>query len=321
MARLFIVTPARAGSRTGNLHTAQRWAGLLRRAGHRVEVGTTWSGEPCDALIALHARRSHDSVLAWRRARPEGGLVVVLTGTDLYKDLPASKEAKQSLALADRVVVLQDHAPTLLPKHVRRKTQVVFQSATPSARASPPSRRFRVCVVGHLREEKDPFRAAAALAHVPADLPLELVQVGGAMTPEMDAEARHWAQADRRYRWTGSVTHARAVRWVAASHLLVVSSLMEGGANVIAEAARIGTPVLASRMSGNLGMLGRAYPGYFPVGDEKALARLLRRAATDPAWRSTLARALRVRRKLFAPEAEQRALQAVVKRVTSSAVR
>lgn len=319
MARLFIATPARPGARTGNLHTAQRWARLLRRGGHRVEVGTTWSGQACDVLIALHARRSHDSVRAWRRARPEGGLVVVLTGTDLYKDLPRSKEAWASLALADRIVVLQDHAPTLLPAPLRRKTDVVFQSAAPTARSAPPKHRFRVCVVGHLREEKDPFRAAAALARIPGDLPVEVVQVGGALSPEMAGIALRHAAQDARYRWTGSVTHARALRWMASSHLLVVSSLMEGGANVIAEAARIGTPVLASRMSGNLGMLGRRYPGYFPVGDEKALARLLRRAATDPAWMRSLGRSLQERRGLFAPASEQRALLGVVRRATSGA--
>ena len=317
MARLYIVTPARPGARTGNLHTAQRWARLLRGGGHRVEVGTTWSGQPCDALIALHARRSHEAVLAWRRARPSGGLAVVLTGTDLYKDLPSSKQAWTSLELADRIVVLQDHAPTLLPARLRRKTDVVFQSATARLRPSPPAHRYRVCVVGHLREEKDPFRAAAALASLPATVPVELVQVGGALSPAMEAQARQWVARDRRYRWTGSVTHARALRWMASSHLLVVSSLMDGGANVISEAARIGTPVLASRMSGNLGMLGRRYPGFYPVGYEKALSLLLRRAATDPDWRRELALALRARRPLFAPSAERRSLLGVVNRLTS----
>src|SRR5438132_7805810 len=62
MARLFIVTPAGKGLRNGNRHTALRWATLLRETGHRVRIDVQWQGEPCDALIALHARRSHESI-------------------------------------------------------------------------------------------------------------------------------------------------------------------------------------------------------------------------------------------------------------------
>src|SRR3954463_14644866 len=88
MARLFIVTPAGAGLRNGNRHTALRWAALARAARHSVRVAVHWEGEPCDALIALHARRSHDSIARYRQQRPNGPLVVTLTGTDLYRDLP-----------------------------------------------------------------------------------------------------------------------------------------------------------------------------------------------------------------------------------------
>src|SRR5437763_12544741 len=115
MSRIFIVTPARPGARSGNLHTATRWAAMLRGAGHRVGVGLAWQGEPCDVLIALHARRSHDSVLKYREARPKAPLVVVLTGTDLYQDLPRSIEARRSLELADRLIVLQEAALGELP--------------------------------------------------------------------------------------------------------------------------------------------------------------------------------------------------------------
>jgi glycosyltransferase involved in cell wall biosynthesis len=88
---------------------------------------------------------------------------------------------------------------------------------------------------------------------------------------------------------------------------------MEGGANVISEAARIGTPVLASRMSGNLGMLGKRYPGYYPLADERALAKLIARAADEPAYYRRLERALRARASLFAPSAERAAVLRVVR--------
>jgi putative glycosyltransferase (TIGR04348 family) len=308
MARIAIVTPAGAGTRNGNRHTALRWAAQLRGAGHRVSVAVEWDGRPCALLVALHARRSHASVVRYRAAQPRGALCVVLTGTDLYRDLPASTEARRSLAMADRILVLQDEALRRLAPRLRRKARVVFQSARSGARRAPPQKVFRAAVVGHLREEKDPFRAAAALAHLPRAARLEVIHAGAALSPAMAREARARMAAEPRYRWLGGVTHARALGWLARSHVLVVSSRMEGGANVIAEAARLGTPVLASRVDGNVGMLGRGYPGYFPLGDERALARLLQRAQDDDAFYRRLCRALHARRARFDPAAERAAL-------------
>jgi putative glycosyltransferase (TIGR04348 family) len=312
MSKIFIVTPARPGARSGNLHTATRWASMLRSAGHRVAVGLEWQGEPCNLLIALHARRSHDSVIRYRQARPQGRLVVVLTGTDLYQDLPASAEARRSLELADRLIVLQEAALLQLKPSLRRKTKVVYQSTDTRFRHAPTSRRFRIAVVGHLRAVKDPFRAALALSHLPG-LALEVLHVGGALEEKYAREAKRLMRRDARYRWIGSVPHARALGWIARSHLLVVSSVMEGGANVIAEAARIGTPVLASRVSGNVGMLGTRYPGLYPLYDEAALARLIKKTFTSKIFQKTLKRALRARRGRFAPASERSALLAVVR--------
>jgi len=314
MAHIALVTPARPGTRNGNRHTAQRWAGFLRSLGHRVAVMVQWDSRPCDLLLALHARRSHASILEYRKKFPAGPLVVTLTGTDLYKDLPDSREARQSLQSADRVIVLQEDALRLLEPAIRKKARIVYQSASPAVRHGPPRDRFRIAVVGHLREEKDPFRAVAALSLLKkTSRAIELIQIGDALSPEMESEARHWMKRDLRYRWLGGRTHAQAMAGIARSHLLVVSSVMEGGANVIAEAARIGTPVLASRISGNLGMLGRSYPGYFPLFDDKALGRLIARNLEDGNRYRELKRALAARRRLFAPAAERRALCAALR--------
>ena len=311
MARISIVTPARPGARNGNRHTAQRWAGFLRALGHRVSVMVQWDGKPCDLLLALHARRSHASILAFRGKYPHGPLLVTLTGTDLYRDMPASPEARESLRLADRIVVLQSEGKQELEKKLQEKTRVVHQSANPPVRHAPPKARFRVAVVGHLREEKDPFRAALALRHLDQDL--EVVQIGDALSPAMKSQALSLMTRDRRYRWLGGRTHAQALGWIARSHVLVVSSVMEGGANVISEAARIGTPVLASRVSGNIGMLGRGYPGYFPLFDDKELSRLIGKNLADENSRRALKRALAARRELFAPAAERASLGRAVR--------
>lgn len=305
MPRIAIVTPARPGTRNGNLHTATRWAAMLRAAGFAVRVLQSWDGKACDALIALHARRSHDSIV-----RFDGPRIVVLTGTDLYGDLPGSAEARRSMQLADRVIVLQEDALRQLPAGTRRKARVVYQSSGTKLRHAPPRRRFRIAVVGHLREVKDPFRAALALQLVD-DHAMELVHIGGALDAAHEKQARDWMRREPRYRWLGSLPHGRVLQWIARSHVLVVSSRMEGGANVIAEAARIGVPVLASRMSGNLGMLGAAWPAYFRPGDHAALAALIEQCR-DPAFYGRLETAMRARRHLFAPAAERRALLSAV---------
>jgi putative glycosyltransferase (TIGR04348 family) len=311
VARISIVTPAPAGSRTGNRHTAARWAAMLRASGHRVAVANEWNGERCDLLIALHADRSHASVCRYREFHPQGALIVALTGTDLYRDLPrGSKKARESLDLADRIIVLQSEAKRTLPEKWRRKARVVYQSSDTKRKHAPPTRPFRIAVVGHLREVKDPFRAVRALAHLEGDY--EVVQVGGALDPAMTSVAKRWTKREPRYRWTGSVPHAAALAWIARSHLLVVSSVMEGGANVICEAARIGTPVLASRVAGNVGMLGSGYPGYYRLFDERALGRLVVKCR-EPDFFSRLAIKFKARGGLFAPAAEKAALAVVVR--------
>jgi len=310
--KIALVTPAGARSRSGNRHTAVRWAAMLRALGHKVAVSTQWDGRAADLMLALHARRSHASIVRFREQCPCSPLVVVLTGTDLYRDIRKDRDAQASLALADCLVVLQEMGRLELPARFRRKTRVIYQSAEVRASREPPSRRFRIAVIGHLREEKDPFRAALALAHLD-DLPeLEVVHLGQALSPDMAREARRLMRSDPRYRWLGNVPHWAALRWLSRSHVLVVSSRMEGGANVICEAAAAGVPVIASRVSGNMGMLGRGYPGYYALADERELARQIRRVASDSHHYARLKRLIAARRFLFLPKSERRGLQCLI---------
>jgi putative glycosyltransferase (TIGR04348 family) len=311
--KISLVMPQGTAKRTGNHHTAQRWAGFLRQSGHRVKIEEAWAGSAADVLIALHARKSAASVERFHHECPDRPLIVALTGTDLYRDIEDSADARRALELASRLVVLQPRGRSHLARHLRGKTRVIYQSADPQLKHSPPRTPFRLVVVGNLRDEKDPFRAAEALAHLPSGTGIELVQVGAALSPEMERTANRLQSEEPRYRWVSSKPHAAALRLMASSHLLIVSSVMEGGANVICEASRIGVPVLASRVSGNVGMLGAGYAGYFPLHDERTLARLIDRAASDKAFYSGLKRSVIALRPLFTPAAERRGLDALLR--------
>ena len=289
--KIALVTPARPGTRTGNRHTALRWAGFLRAAGHRVNISTEWSGEPADVMLALHARRSHASIKEF-----PGPVVLALTGTDVYHDIHTSPDARRSIELAQRLIVLQPKAAAEVPG---RKVHVVVQSSSTRLRHHPV-RRFRVCVIGHLRAVKDPLLTLRALRHVDADL--EVIQLGELLEKNLRPHT-----SDPRYRWLGSVSHGRALKWLASSHAMVISSRMEGGANVVCEALRIGVPVLASRIPGNVGLLGENYAGYFPVGDARSLARLLEK---DKSFYERLKRQIAPLRAKVSPRSEARALLA-----------
>jgi glycosyltransferase involved in cell wall biosynthesis len=155
------------------------------------------------------------------------------------------------------------------------------------------------------------MRTLAALAHVRRE-DIEVIHLGAALEPVLAEQAKAGMEREPRYRWLGSVPHARALRWLASSHAMVISSRMEGGANVVCEALRIGVPVLASRIPGNVGLLGRGYGGYFPLEDHKALARLITRAAGDRQFYRTLKKTVTALRHTVAPQAEARALLAAV---------
>jgi putative glycosyltransferase (TIGR04348 family) len=305
---VFIVTPGTRSENNGNWRTAARWAGMLRGR-CRVIVQTRWQGERADALIALHARRSADSVERFHASHPDRRIAVMLTGTDLYRDLPESREAARSLDLAQSIVTLQDDALRLLAPSWRRKARVIYQSARALHPARKPAGRIDCVAVGHLRDVKDPGTLFEAMRRIPGELPIRVRHYGAPLDAALGLAASALAAREPRYRYLGARPHGVVRAAIRSSHLLVHPSLMEGGANVIVEAITAGTAVLASRVSGNVGMLGRGYAGYFEAGDAAGLARLMARALDEPRFLARLQRQCAVRRAFFAPAAETRAVR------------
>ena len=313
--KISLITPAGARSRSGNRATADRWARFLIELGHEVLVEEAWGGERSDLMIALHTRRSHSSIKRYATAHPGHPLVAVLTGTDLYRDIRFDDDAQDSLRLATRVVVLQEAGLAELEPRHRKKARVIYQSAEPIRPQPRAQTFFDVCVVGNLRAEKDPFRCAMAARLLPPASRVRITHAGKAQNERFAERARALASAEPRYRWLGEVPRWRVRRLLSRARLLVQTSVMEGGANAVAEALAAGVPVIASRIAGNVGMLGEDYPGYYPVGDEEALALLLEQTESDAAFHESLEARCAARRPLTLPERERGALGGLIEEV------
>lgn len=272
----------------------------------------TWSGGEADVMLALHARRSHDSIRRYAAAHPGRPLLVVLTGTDLYRDIRSDPAAIESLELATRLAVLQPLGLEQLSAAQRAKARVIWQSAEPLERRDAASTRFEVLVVGHLRAEKDPFRAVLAAGLLPEASRVRVAHVGAAHTRDFAEQARAHTAATPRYRWLGELPHEGVRELLASARLLVQSSLLEGGANTVSEALAAGLPVLASDIPGNVGLLGGDYAGYYPAGDERALASLMERVELDRELYARLEAQCAARRHLTEPAREREALAALI---------
>ena len=313
-----IVSPALASANNGNWQTAKRYRQLLK-AHFRVRLVSEWDGTQSDeVLIALHARRSFSSIAAWHAVNGAKGLVVVLTGTDLYRDIHHDLQAQESLKFAARLVVLQPMGLDELPAPFKAKTSVLLQSTTPRVTLSKTKRSIRVVMVGHLREEKSPrtlFEAAALLAQ---ERDIHIRHIGAEHDQVLASMAHQTAALYPQYQFTGALTYSETRRQIQRSHVLVHTSVMEGGAHVIMEAICSGVPVIASRIPGNMGMLGEDYAGLFPVGDAKALADLLIRFRHDAEFEQLIKKQCALRAPLFSAEHERKGLLTIVQNVVSA---
>ena len=335
MSVVHLITPALAVDNNGNWQTARRWMRYLGGR-HKLCLATSWEGRramagaassllhPSEMMIALHARRSAGSIAAFV-AGGHGPVALVMTGTDLYRDIHADAQARASLDLASLIVVLHEQGIQDLPESVRHKARVIFQSARTlkPLNLRRPRRHFDIVMVGHLRAEKDPMTALRAMARLdqanpvvprPGALsaPVRLVQIGGDRDEALGLSFRQGAASLRNVRRLGPLPHARTRQCIRHAQALVLPSLMEGGANVLIEAACAGVPVLASRISGSVGMLGADYEGFFEVGDDEGLARLIRRCQNDATYHLRLQQQCQARSGLFAISHERDCVRQLV---------
>lgn len=323
---LVIVSPALADSNNGNWQTAKRWSELLKDH-YSSRIIKRWpDGEHAkrDAMmLALHARRSADSIQAWATATGVSyecpGLLVALTGTDLYRDIHTHPEAMDSLRLAQRLIVLQDKAFDAVPAQYRHKTQVVYQSTTAMPAIRSKGQTLKVLMVGHLREEKMPETYLQTAVILKDQTGMVFEHAGEALDEKYIQMIQDTSAACPHYHWLGGLPYEQSRKKMQEAHVLIHCSKMEGGAHVIMEAVRSRTPVLASRIDGNVGMLGDDYSGYFELGNAQQLAMLLLqlrdelKSGKPVGLSATLQLQCEQRASLFTPEHEQDSLLKVMK--------
>jgi glycosyltransferase involved in cell wall biosynthesis len=309
--QVLVFTPFPLDSLQGNTVSALRIARLLRQAGvpaRAIDVIPGPETVAATALIALHACRSVAAMEEFAQRFPGRPRHLLLPGSDLFRCLPeGDPRPLPAMEAADSLVVANEALVACVPGQLRDKLHVIPKSlATEVPHWAPVDGRFRVIVVAHLRAQKDPLLAARAVALLADIEELELEHVGAEVEEGCAVRIRECVRRDPRCHWLGQLPHHETVARAAASHVLLNTSLMEGGANALCEALHIGMPVVATDIVGNVGMLGEDHPGLFPVGDAGALADLLRRARNDSTFLAQLASCSRERARLFTPEHETR---------------
>ena len=322
--KIAIFSLATPETRSGNWVTASRWQRSLRSAGHRVailhEVGQV---DDCDAeiLIGLHARRSGPALLHFKKLYPERKTIVALSGTDIYRDLSPTRKrqsatAIKSLNTCDQIVLLQPLMAKRMQPVWRSKSTVVMMD---EVKRRVPKRNvgkvLQACVVGHLRSEKDPFRAAMAVRDFPQDLSVVVKHVGGARTDSFRQRASLESKRNANWNWLGSVEYREAQSLMRSSDLLVNTSRSEGAPNVLFEAIGHRLPIIASKIDGHVGVLGADYRGYFKTGDTSGLQRLLVRCAKDVGFYQQLLSSMDALAKKYRPGSELKSLLNAVEKV------
>jgi len=317
--KILLITPALANSRAGNRITAIRWKNILTELGHAVTLKTssddiTQASKKTDAMLALHAWKSAKSIINFKQLFPQKPLIVALTGTDIYKNIHSHpKPTLQSIKHADALITLHDLAHLAIPKTDRKKVHVIYQSADCIKRKPKRNKRFfDICVIGHLREEKDPLRTAYAVRNIPEKSRIKVQQYGKAHSSIWSKRAKKEMQQNPRYKWHGEVAHWKINQLYSNTDLMVLSSKMEGGANVISEACMAGIPVIASDIDGSIGLLGRDYSGYYPCKNTVALRELLLKAESDKTFLAVLTKKCRGKAKQFTYKNEVNSMKILI---------
>jgi len=323
MKKILLITPIPPSRHSGNQATANRWESILQEIGHEVEIANSFEEQSPDLVIAIHLRKSSKSITAFKNKYPNRPLITLAAGTDLYKDLkqPEFTEIiKVSIRESDKILVLQPLAKKLIENDQQNKVSVIYQSTDINKfRASVHEgvsqrqfEEFQIVVIGHPRKIKDSLRAALAAKLLPKDSNIKVKLIGKTIEPEMRSTIEKEMNENLRFSWLGELDRAGTWREMGRSNLMVLSSLEEGGANVISEAVSIGLPILATKIDGNAGLLRENYSGFFEAKNTEELSALMLKCEKEPQFLKLLTEQVRTKASLFTKEQEKETLKKII---------
>lgn len=275
-----VVSPYPVDSQIGNSVSARRIVALLNSAG--IKARATFDAVPpySSAMVAINAWRLSEIIHQFRNTHPNAPIIVVLAGSDLYgtKSKVDAANTRRAMVEASSLVVSQSAALDAVPDYLQSKCKVIPKSVNTNLKvvrnADPDF--FNVIIASNLRQEKEPLVSAQAAAMLPTGSRIRMNHYGIALDQDLATQALALTNAPHsRYTWHDGIPHGQVLTEIVAADLFVNSSRFEGGANAVCEAIALGTPVLATRIPGNIGILGLDYPGLFPTGDTKALTGML----------------------------------------------
>jgi len=311
--RISITSPFPADSLQGNSVSGRRITGLLKSLGHHARLFHNGFAPDCELLIALNAWRSSAVIAEFAEIRrgiidhstgfnasfnrvqsptKEGTvpkIAVVMTGSDLFPfDGLLKPETLQSINFADAVIITHGEARERIHHpmvRVIRKSIALpeeFLSQGKPRNAESPA--VNGIMVAHLREQKNPFLFLRAVPHLKS--PIHIDHFGHANSAEFQENAEKYHS--HAYHWKGEVARTELLRALQKADFLLNTSYIEGSSNAVCESIALGTPVIASAIPGNIGVLGADYPGLFGVDDTKGLAEMLDRFANSKGFRLEL---------------------------------
>lgn len=270
--KVALITPYYLQSTRGNAVTVRRLERHLAAAGCRVGVFSpeTHAGAGLlqgvrefapDCIHAFHAL--HGGVPARQVARELGvPCLVTLTGTDLYADAADDMAAMvEALAGAEAVVIFHETVRQrllrLLP-HPPREVAVIPQGVElPDVVAPEPAGDFVFFLPAGIRPVKNVLFPIAPLARLHAAHPQLRLRVAGPLLDDAYGRRVLAALAAAPFAdWLGEVAFAEMPGQYAAAHVVLNTSISEGGmANSLLEAMAAGRPVLAADIEGNRSLI------------------------------------------------------------------
>ena len=161
-------------------------------------------------MVAIHAWRSADAIERFKARYPACPVVLQLSGTDIYEYLRSDPGADAARDGAGRPAGRPER-PCVQSRPEGTEEASPHHSSVgqpPTQARRPSTRAVVVAVIGHLRDVKDPLRAAEAARLLPAESRIRIEQVGRAYTAQWAARARAEMKANKRYRWRDDVPAA-----------------------------------------------------------------------------------------------------------------